>query len=293
MRTKRTLLGSTRRSLAPLTVVLGLALSLAVPLAPATAATRTTISGWSATPLTVEAGTAVRRTVTVLTGGRPVERRVVLQHRAASTSAWTVLAGTRTGRRGVATLRADVPATGVLRAKAPATRTAAATVTVATPVTVTVPAPTGPEPTDPEPDATPTPFEAEVLRLTNQVRASGTTCGGTAYGPKPPVTLSPELTVASRAYATRMGEEAFFAHTSPSGDGPGQRATAAGYAWRGYGENIAAGYRTPATVVEGWRTSTGHCHNMMGDFVHLGVGHAFVDGSPYGHYWVQMFGVPR
>lgn len=118
--------------------------------------------------------------------------------------------------------------------------------------------------------------------LTGGRAAEGTTCGATAYGPKPPVTLSPELTGASRAHAVRMGEEAFLAHTSPTGEGPGERATAAGYAWRGYGENIAGGYRTPAAVVEDERTSAGHCRNMMGSFVHLGVGHATVDGSPYG-----------
>ena len=291
MRTKRTRFGPTPRSLAPLVVALGLALSLVVPLGPATAATRTTIGGWSTTPVTLEAGTGVRRTVTVLTGGRAVERRVVLQFRAADATGWTVLDATRSGRRGAATLDADVvPGTGALRAKAPATRTAAARLTAATRVTVSTP-------TDPEgpadPGSTPSAFEAEVLRLTNEVRAAGTTCGTRVYGSRPPVTLSPELTTASRAYARRMGEEAFFAHTSPSGDDPGDRATAAGYAWRGYGENIAAGYRTPATVVEGWRTSEGHCHNMMGGFVHLGVGHAVVDGSPFGHYWVQMFGVPR
>lgn len=64
MRTQRTRLGSTAGSLAPLVVALGLALSLAVPLTPAAATTRTTSSGWSAISLSVEADTGVRRTVT-------------------------------------------------------------------------------------------------------------------------------------------------------------------------------------------------------------------------------------
>ncbi len=273
-------------------LTLGLASLLVAPTG-AVAATRTSITGWSTTADTVAPATEVRRAVTVLTGGRPVERRVVLQHRPTGSRTWQVLVGTRTDPRGVATLVAPaVPRSGWLRARVPATRTAAGAVTARQPVAVTSPAQ---PPTDPpaDPFGTPTAFEAEVLRLTNELRARGTTCGSTTYGSKAPVRLSPELTEASRAYAVRMGEERFFAHVSPTGDDPGDRASAAGYAWRGYGENIAAGYSTPAAVVEGWRTSVGHCHNLMGGFVHLGVGHAQVPGSPYGHYWVQMFGNPR
>jgi uncharacterized protein YkwD len=132
-----------------------------------------------------------------------------------------------------------------------------------------------------------------VLRLTNQLRATGTTCGTTRYGPKPALTAHPDLGRASRQYARRMGDEGFFDHVSPSGDDPGDRAERAGYDWSRYGENIAAGYDTPAEVVAGWHDSVGHCHNLMGSYQHLGVGYADVDGSRYGSYWVQLFGSPR
>ena len=56
------------------------------------------------------------------------------------------------------------------------------------------------------------------------------------------------------------------------------------------GENIAAGYRTPADVVAGWLRSPGHCRNIMTPARDLGVGLAEVDGSEYRFYWVQMFG---
>lgn len=239
------------RSSAPASLAAALTLALpltATVLAPtgAAAATRTTVSGWSTTPATVAPATEVRRSVTVLTGGRAVERRAVLQFRPGGTLTWQFLTAARTDPRGVATLA-----------------------------------------------GTPSAFEAEVLRLTNELRARGATCGSRSFAPQPPLRSSATLTLTARDYAARMGREGFFAHVSPDGDDPGDRMTTAGYAWRGYGENIAAGQRSPSSVVESWRTSPGHCANMMGEFVHLGVGHAAVPGSRYGDYWVQVFGVPR
>jgi uncharacterized protein YkwD len=225
------------------------ALSLTAP-AEGASKVRTTVAGWSTSPVTVAADEALSRTVTVRTGTRTPERKVLLQFRAAETRAWQ-------------TVR----------------------LTPRTAVTVTG------NPTGPGWD--PSAYETEVLRLTNEIRAEGTTCGAKTYGPRPALTADPELGRASRVYAQRMGTEKFFDHVSPLGDDPGDRAEAAGYDWTSYGENIAAGQQTPAEVVEDWRESTGHCHNLMGSFAHLGVGYADVDGSPYGTYWVQLFGTPR
>ena len=47
----------------------------------------------------------------------------------------------------------------------------------------------------------------------------------------------------------------------------------------------------PAAVVSGWMSSPGHCANIMNaGFTDIGVGYAFVAGSPYGSYWTQDFG---
>ena len=65
------------------------------------------------------------------------------------------------------------------------------------------------------------------------------------------------------------------------------RITAAGYPWRTYGEDIAAGYPTVAAVMAGWLASPGHCRIIMGEgFAEIGAGYAQVPGSPYGTYWV-------
>ena len=55
------------------------------------------------------------------------------------------------------------------------------------------------------------------------------------------------------------------------------------------GENIAAGYPTPADVVEGWMNSQGHRENILTpNFKHLGVGYV-TKNSGYFWYWSQMF----
>jgi uncharacterized protein YkwD len=41
------------------------------------------------------------------------------------------------------------------------------------------------------------------------------------------------------------------------------RISAVGFNWKSVGENIAAGFATPAAVVRGWMGSTGHCQNIL------------------------------
>jgi uncharacterized protein YkwD len=77
----------------------------------------------------------------------------------------------------------------------------------------------------------------------------------------------------------------YFSHTSPDGQGPGDRAAAAGYP-RWSGENIAAGYPTPAAVVEGWMNSAGHRANILNcQSKATGVGY-----DARRNMWTQMFG---
>lgn len=134
--------------------------------------------------------------------------------------------------------------------------------------------------------------EADVLNRTNAARSVGRTCGSYGFFPAvPPVAANSRLTTAARAHAVDMGANSYFSHTSLDGSAPWDRTAAAGYAGGGIGENIAAGYLTPADVVQGWIDSPGHCRNLMGaNWKHLGVGYAYAASSPYRHYWVQNFG---
>lgn len=122
-------------------------------------------------------------------------------------------------------------------------------------------------------------LEAEVVELTNAERVAAG-C--------PEVHVHDRLTTASRGHSEDMVERDFFDHTNPDGDGPGDRARAAGYDWRAISENIAWGYRTAEAVVAGWMDSPGHRRNILDcDAAEVGVGVADSSGGPY---WTQMFG---
>ena len=132
-------------------------------------------------------------------------------------------------------------------------------------------------------------FAQQILDLTNAARAQGRTCGATAYAAAPALTLNAQLGQAAQGHAADMAAQNYFSHTSKDGRTAGQRIAAAGYAYRTWGENIAAGQATAAQVMDGWLKSEGHCKNIMNPaFRELGVGYA--QGGSYGHYWVQDFG---
>ncbi len=139
-----------------------------------------------------------------------------------------------------------------------------------------------------------TDFENQVLTLVNQKRAAGATCGGVAKPAVPALTLDTKLRCAARFHSKDMASKNFFSHTGSNGSTFSARIDNAGYLWSSAGENIAAGQTTPANVVAGWMTSTGHCNNIMnGNFKHLGVGYAYSSTATYKHYWTQDFGKPR
>ncbi|MGK5729136.1 CAP domain-containing protein [Streptomyces sp. URMC 124] len=121
---------------------------------------------------------------------------------------------------------------------------------------------------------------AEVTVLTNAERA--------AAGLRP-LAADPRLAAAAQAHSDDMVARDFYAHTSPEGSEPWDRARAAGCPHPGIGENIACGQRSAAEVVRGWMNSPGHRANILKpDFAHIGVGYA--TGSKAGTYWTQLFG---
>ncbi len=135
-------------------------------------------------------------------------------------------------------------------------------------------------------------FEWDVLEETNRYRAMGFDCDSEGmFGPAGPLEMDEVIQVAARGHSLDMGEMAFFDHDSLDGRTFDVRMRNAGFDGPGpWGENIAAGQRTPAEVVAGWMDSDGHCSNIMNPaYTVIGIGYAFVDGSPYGHYWTQDF----
>ncbi|MFD3518020.1 sigma-70 family RNA polymerase sigma factor [Streptomyces sp. NPDC058657] len=119
----------------------------------------------------------------------------------------------------------------------------------------------------------------EVVALINSERAKAG-CS--------PVTSNGLLATAAQRHSQDMIARGYFDHTSPDGDGPGERVTAAGYKWSTYGENIAAGQSSPAKVMETWMNSPGHRANILNcAFKEVGMGIAGPSGGPH---WTQVFG---
>ena len=130
--------------------------------------------------------------------------------------------------------------------------------------------------TIPQLDSSVTAFEAEVIRLVNQIR--------TQNGLKP-LTANWELSRVARYKSQDMVENRYFSHTSPTYGSPFQMIRAFGLSYRTAGENIAYGYRTPQAVVDAWMNSSGHRANILNaSYTQIGVGYV-----PSGHYWTQMF----
>lgn len=153
----------------------------------------------------------------------------------------------------------------------------------------TIPAPKPTEPEKPEPtaaeivptvpqqsDSALSAYEREVVALTNQYRAQ--------YGLSP-LTIDDHLSEIARMKSQDMHDKRYFDHNSPTYGSPFDMMKRFGVSYRTAGENIAMGYRTAKSVVDGWMNSPGHRANILNkSFTKIGVGYV-ADGN----YCTQMF----
>jgi uncharacterized protein YkwD len=174
-------------------------------------------------------------------------------------------------------------------------------------------APTGTAPSpSPSPSPTPTPpptapapgtratcnlpdFEATVMAAVNAWRARGATCGTQAHPAVASLAWNAALTQAALVHSEDMVAGNFFSHTGSDGSNAGQRASAAGYTWRTWGENIAVGQVGVDAVVAAWMDSPGHCANVMNArFEDIGLACvAGSSGNTYRTYWTMVLGAAR
>jgi len=132
-------------------------------------------------------------------------------------------------------------------------------------------------------------FEQEVLRLVNQIRLDNGLL---------PMKQVEGLTNAARFHATDMSEENYFSHTGHDRVN-GELVESCSWSdrihsyytdWNLIGENIAAGFATPQSVVDGWMNSPGHKQNILSpNNWETGIGYFQGSGS-YSYYWAQDFG---
>lgn len=189
-------------------------------------------------------------------------------------------AGNCTQNKETAPLQPDpVPETTVTPTESPSQDPTQATVQTPTQATVQTPtqAPVQ-EPTENTTDSVETlsAYEQEVVRLVNEIRAQ--------YGLSA-LNADAELSRVARIKSQDMRDNGYFSHNSPTYGTPFEMMQSFGIRYRTAGENIAMGYRTPQSVVDGWMNSEGHRKNILNTaFTKIGVG--YVES---GYYWTQMF----
>ncbi|WP_394918422.1 CAP domain-containing protein [uncultured Robinsoniella sp.] len=117
----------------------------------------------------------------------------------------------------------------------------------------------------------------KVADLVNQERAKA----GLA-----PLEVKVNLQTAAQVRAKEI--EKSFSHTRPNGSSFSTVLAENGVDYRGSGENIAWGQRSPEEVMKGWMNSEGHRANILNkNFKYIGVGY-HVNSNGTG-YWTQLF----
>ena len=101
----------------------------------------------------------------------------------------------------------------------------------------------------------------------------------------PALTMSEDLNRAAQIRAKEIVQS--FSHTRPNGSSFSSVLKENGISYRGAGENIAWGQRTPEAVVNAWMNSAGHRANILNkNYTTIGVGY-YLDGTT--PYWAQLF----
>lgn len=120
-------------------------------------------------------------------------------------------------------------------------------------------------------------YVEQVAKLVNEERAKA---GLSA------LTLNTDITAAANVRAKEIAQS--FSHTRPNGSSFSSVLREQGISFRGAGENIAWGQKTPEQVMNGWMNSEGHRANILNkNFTEIGVGY-YQDANGVNH-WVQLF----
>lgn len=125
--------------------------------------------------------------------------------------------------------------------------------------------------------------QAECVAITNNERAAAGL---------PALSVSPALEQAAAGHSGYQASRNRMSHTGSGGSSAGTRITAAGYRWRTWGENVAAGYPNCAEVMRGWMNSPGHRANILnGAFTQIGIAAATASNGTI--YWTMVLAAPR
>lgn len=120
-------------------------------------------------------------------------------------------------------------------------------------------------------------FAEQVVKLVNEERAKA---GLSA--------LSIDTNVEAAAQVRAREIKQSFSHTRPNGTQFSTALKEQGVSYRGAGENIAWGQKSPEAVMQAWMNSDGHRANILNsNFTTIGVGY-YQDANGT-NYWTQLF----
>ncbi len=108
-----------------------------------------------------------------------------------------------------------------------------------------------------------------------------------------PLALNPRLAEAARRHSADLARHDRLAHRGSDGSNPWSRVRKAGYSPRLAAENVGAGQRSLAEVVQGWKRSPGHDRNLLlPDATEMGIALVTDAGTRYGTFWTLVLGTP-
>lgn len=120
-------------------------------------------------------------------------------------------------------------------------------------------------------------FAKQVVKLVNEERVKA----GLSE-----LTIDTQVEAAALTRAKEIKQS--FSHTRPDGSSFSTALKEQGVSYKGSGENIAWGQKSPEEVMKGWMNSEGHRANILNSkYTKIGVGHYQDENGR--NYWTQLF----
>jgi uncharacterized protein YkwD len=138
---------------------------------------------------------------------------------------------------------------------------------------------------DPPRSAPVTPGVSDVRPMVDLVNAERRRAG------LAPVAWDDRVAAAALAHSTDMAAMRRMTHTGSDGSNAGDRLLRAGFQWRSWGENVAAGYNSNESAFAAWMNSPDHRRQILGNFTMIGIAAVGASGGPV--YWTMDLATAR
>ncbi|WP_162555597.1 CAP domain-containing protein [Reichenbachiella versicolor] len=127
---------------------------------------------------------------------------------------------------------------------------------------------------------------SQILAIINEHREAGVVCNKTSKEAVPALEWDDNLAKAALDHSNDMQKNDYFSHDGLNGSSFSDRVKETDFDGFPVGENIAKGYQSEESVMDGWMNSEGHCKNIMnGNATHIGVAR-----SDDGALWTMVLG---